>query len=59
MTASKDGDGNSVVEVNLSGKKATASNSNYVFYGWSKYPMLILDVLMFIYCGDAVPRLNR
>ena len=36
LTASTDSDGNSIVEVNLSGKKATASDSNYVFYGWSK-----------------------
>ena len=58
LTASKDGDGNSVVEVNLSGKKATASNSNYVFYGWSKVPNANFGRSDVVYCGDASAKIK-
>ena len=58
LTASKDGDGNSVVEVNLSGKKATAPNSNYVFYGWSKVPNANFGRSDVVYCGDASAKIK-
>lgn len=58
LTASTDSDGNSIVEVNLSGKKATASDSNYVFYGWSKVSNANNSTSDVIYCGDASAKIK-
>ena len=59
LTTSTDSDGNTVVEVNLSGKKATASDStNYVFYGWSKNKKANFGRSEVVYCGDSTAKIK-
>lgn len=58
LTASTDSNNNTIVEVNLSGKKATASDSNYVFYGWSKKPTANTDRSEVVYCGDSTAKIK-
>ena len=59
LTTSTDSDGNTVVEVNLSGKKATSSDSNnYVFYGWSKNKKANFGRSEVVYCGDSTAKIK-
>lgn len=59
LTTSTDSDGNTVVEVNLSGKKATSSDSNnYVFYGWSKNKKANFERSEVVYCGDSTAKIK-
>ena len=58
LTASTDSNGNSIVEVNLSGKKATASDSNYVFYGWSKASNANFGRSDVVFCGDSSAKIK-
>ena len=58
LTASTDSNGKTVVEVNLSGKKTTASDNNYVFYGWSKASNANTERDKVIYCGDSTAKIK-
>ena len=59
LTTSTDSDGNTVVEVDLSGKKATSSDSNnYVFYGWSKNKKANFERSEVVYCGDSTAKIK-
>jgi len=58
LTASTDSNGKTVVEVNLSGKKTTASDNNYVFYGWSKVSNANTTTSDVIYCGDSSAKIK-
>lgn len=58
LTASTDSNGNTVVEVDLSGKKATSSGNGYVFYGWSTTSNANSDAKSTIYCGDASTKIT-
>ena len=58
LKASTDSAGNSVVEVNLAGQKATAYDSNYVFYGWSKASNANFGRSDVVYCGDSSAKIK-
>ena len=58
LTTSTDSSGNTIVEVDLSGKKATASNNKYVFYGWSKNNNANFERSEVVYCGDSTAKIK-
>ena len=58
LTTSTDSSGNTIVEVNLSGKKATASNNKYIFYGWSKTSNANFERSEVVYCGDSTAKIK-
>ena len=58
LTTSTDSSGNTIIEVDLSGKKATASNNKYVFYGWSKTSNANFERSEVVYCGDSTSKIK-